>query len=65
MREALRGNLVSAGSWLVNCSCGSFTAGAAQQRKSAKESSGNGGGDLFKQRQRPWVGTLWIVSVLT
>ena len=65
MREALRGNLVSAGSWLVNCSCGSFTAGAAQQRKSEKESSGNGGGDLFKQRQRPWVGTLWMVSVLT
>ena len=39
--------------------------GGATERKSEKESSGNGGGDLFKQRQRPWVGTLWMVSLLT
>ena len=42
-----------------------YSRGGATERKSEKESSGNGGGDLFKQRKRPWVGTLWIVSVLT
>ena len=42
-----------------------YSRDGATERKSEKESSGNGGGDLFKQRQRPWVGTLWMVSVLT
>ena len=42
-----------------------YSRGGATERKSEKESSGNGGGDLFKQRQRPWVGTLWMVSLLT
>ena len=41
-----------------------YSRGGATERKSEKESSGNGGGDLFKQRKRPWVGTLWMVSVL-
>ena len=52
MREALRGNLVSAGSWLVNCSCGSFTAGAAQQRESQRRKAAATAAEICLNRGR-------------
>ena len=53
MREALRGNLVWAGSsWLVNCSCGSFTAGAAQQRESRRRKAAATAAEICLNRGR-------------